>query len=209
MYPLVACSVALWALVLDHTVALVRCHGPTRKLAEAVNERLRVGDVGEALSIAAATSGAFATIAVRILRECLGPVERLETARHEALTVEEPILERRLGFFHAIGAVATLLGLLGTITGLCVGSGAPNADASSRATMLAKGISESMSCTFGGLLVGALALAAHLWFRACAKRRRDDWRAESQSIVNAAVTFRARLRFAGMRPRVEAMGYRR
>ena len=70
----------------------------------------------------------------------------------KALLDELPRLEARVGYFATLANLATLFGLMGTVTGLRVGFGCvPNHDAASRATMFAKSISESLNCTAFGL----------------------------------------------------------
>jgi biopolymer transport protein ExbB/TolQ len=60
-----------------------------------------------------------------------------------------------------LGNLATLAGLLGTITGLIKSFGAvAGVDPSMKATMLSKGISEAMNCTAFGLGTGIFGLAA-------------------------------------------------
>ena len=61
-----------------------------------------------------------------------------------------------------LGNLATLAGLLGTITGLIKAfAGVAGVDPSMKATMLSKGISEAMNCTAFGLFVGILGLATY------------------------------------------------
>ena len=61
-----------------------------------------------------------------------------------------------------LGNLATLAGLLGTITGLIKSfAGVAGVDPSMKATMLSKGISEAMNCTAFGLFTGILGLATY------------------------------------------------
>lgn len=211
MYPLVVCATAVYCLVIDRLMALARARGPTRALTDAIEPYLRVGDLGEALSIAAANRGPCARIALRVLREALAPPERAEAARIEALANEQPPLERRVRYLAAMAAVATLFGLLGTVLGMgfqpftCV----PYRDASSKATMLAAGISESMNCLALGLFVSTLALAAYVGVRMAVEARARALDAESKTLVGLLTTHRPRLRWLGQRPSVETLGYRR
>jgi biopolymer transport protein ExbB/TolQ len=63
-----------------------------------------------------------------------------------------------------LGNLATLAGLLGTITGLIKAfAGVAGVDPSMKATMLSKGISEAMNCTAFGLFTGILGLATYAW----------------------------------------------
>ena len=63
-----------------------------------------------------------------------------------------------------LGNLATLAGLLGTIGGLIKSfAGVAGVDPSQKATLLSKGISEAMNCTFFGLLTGIIGIGAFAW----------------------------------------------
>ena len=75
---------------------------------------------------------------------------------------ELPKIEKRTGYLAMLGNLATLAGLLGTITGLIKSfAGVAGVDPSMKATMLSKGISEAMNCTAFGLGTGILGLATY------------------------------------------------
>lgn len=70
--------------------------------------------------------------------------------------------EARVGYIALIANVATLLGLLGTISGLIkTFASLANADAAEKARLLGIGISEAMYATAAGLGVGILAMVIH------------------------------------------------
>jgi biopolymer transport protein ExbB/TolQ len=73
----------------------------------------------------------------------------------ERVSINEiPRISRRVNYLALIANVATLLGLLGTITGLQTSFGSlATADATQKATLLANGISEAMNTTAFGLIV--------------------------------------------------------
>lgn len=80
-------------------------------------------------------------------------------------------VEARLPFVALIANVSTLLGLLGTISGMIRTFAAiGNADAGSKAKMLGEGISEAMYATAAGLLVGIAAMILHTIFTSRADR---------------------------------------
>ncbi len=86
-----------------------------------------------------------------------------------------PILEKRTSYLSMLANTATLLGLLGTISGLIVSfKGASNANASDKATMLASGISEAMNCTAFGLCVAIPALLCYAFLQGRTQRIIDD-----------------------------------
>lgn len=70
--------------------------------------------------------------------------------------------EVRVGYIALIANVATLLGLLGTISGLIkTFASIANADATEKARLLGLGISEAMYSTAAGLVVGITAMVVH------------------------------------------------
>ena len=70
--------------------------------------------------------------------------------------------EARVGYLALIANVATLLGLLGTISGLIkTFASIANADPAEKARMLGIGISEAMYATAAGLCVGIAAMVIH------------------------------------------------
>ena len=73
-----------------------------------------------------------------------------------------PKLEKRLNYLALIANIATLLGLLGTITGLIKSFNAVAlADPAQRQAILSSGISEAMNCTAFGLLTAVLTMVFH------------------------------------------------
>lgn len=92
--------------------------------------------------------------------------EELQSRMDEKLAQEISRLERRTGFLAMFGNVATLLGLLGTITGMIHSfSAVASANPADRAILLSRGISEAMNCTAFGLIVAIPALVAYAVFQ--------------------------------------------
>lgn len=94
-----------------------------------------------------------------------GSLEVLENALQEAILKQMPYLERGMNFLALCGAVAPLLGLLGTVTGMIqtfqvitdVGTGDP--------TMMAGGISVALLTTKFGLMVAVPIMFIHHFFQ--------------------------------------------
>lgn len=73
-----------------------------------------------------------------------------------------PKLERRLSYLALIANIATLLGLLGTISGLIDSFAAiALADPAQRQAILSKGISEAMNATAFGLITAIFTMVVH------------------------------------------------
>jgi len=88
--------------------------------------------------------------------------EQIQNAIDAASLEVIPQLERNLPFLALIANVATLLGLLGTISGLIRSfASIANADPAQRQALLSAGISEAMFATAFGLVVAISTMVAH------------------------------------------------
>jgi biopolymer transport protein ExbB len=92
--------------------------------------------------------------------------EELQARMDEQLSAEIAKIDRRTGFLAMFGNVSTLLGLLGTISGMIISfASVAQGNPAERATLLSAGISEAMNCTAFGLLVAIPALVAYAVFQ--------------------------------------------
>jgi len=117
----------------------------------------------------------------RVVKNCMirlinqGTDDDIQAALDEGAITEVPKVEKRIGFLAVIGNVATLVGLLGTITGLIRSFAAvADADAAAKAAGLTKGISEAMNCTAFGLMVAVPSVVLYSIFQARAQTLIED-----------------------------------
>lgn len=88
-----------------------------------------------------------------------------EIAQTEGLR-QSASLTQQVSYLADIGAIAPMLGLLGTVIGIVQSFGVIAIDAAAtRPTMLAHGIGEALIATAAGLLVGIPAMMAYAYFR--------------------------------------------
>ena len=67
-------------------------------------------------------------------------------------------------------------------------------DPSQKATLLSKGISEAMNCTFFGLLTGIIGLATFAWLNGKTQTILDDTAELKKNIANLVMSAKAALR---------------
>jgi biopolymer transport protein ExbB/TolQ len=92
--------------------------------------------------------------------------DELQSRLDESLSEQIERIDRRTSFLAVCGNVATLLGLLGTISGMITAFAAVSSATSvERAGLLSAGISEAMNCTAFGLLVAIPALVGFAVFQ--------------------------------------------
>ena len=105
----------------------------------------------------------------------MGGKEEIQLKMDEVLLEENSRVEKRIGFLAMFANVATLLGLLGTITGLIHSfAGIANANPAEKATILSQGISLAMNTTAYGLIVAVPALVMYAVLQNRATRLTDD-----------------------------------
>ena len=101
--------------------------------------------------------------------------DEVQLRMDEVLLEEQTRLEKRTGFLAMLGNVATLLGLLGTITGMIKSFAAVgSASATEKAALLAAGISEAMNATAYGLIVAVPALVMYAVLQNRTNQLSDD-----------------------------------
>ncbi|HUI91454.1 MAG TPA: MotA/TolQ/ExbB proton channel family protein [Chitinivibrionales bacterium] len=127
---------------------------------------LRSGKSDEAKKIVE-KGGAPITVLLRtaVDRFCAGmDLREVEEGIEESAIIEMPRMIQRLNYLSLFANIATLLGLLGTISGLQASfSSLAAVEASKKATMLAAGIAEAMNCTAFGLMVAVPCMVAYTW----------------------------------------------
>jgi biopolymer transport protein ExbB/TolQ len=128
-----------------------------------VQKHILGNDIDGAIRIC---NGAPKAALPRVIKAGLSRASRDEQQIQNAIDAASleviPKLEKRLNYLSLIANIATLLGLLGTITGLIRSFSAVSlADPAQRQAILSAGISEAMNCTAFGLLTAIIAMVAH------------------------------------------------
>jgi biopolymer transport protein ExbB/TolQ len=161
MYPiLLICCITLY-LTFDRATYLAKCKVDADRLISLLKSQIVAGNIRGAITTCQATPVPLTKIIAAGLTKSGGSEHDIQQAMDEEALRELPKVEKRTGYLAMLGNLATLAGLLGTITGLIKSFGAvAGVDPSMKATMLSKGISEAMNCTAFGLGTGIFGLAA-------------------------------------------------
>lgn len=115
----------------------------------------------------------------------LGGKDEIQGKMDEVLIAQNAQLDRRTGFLSMIGNVATLTGLLGTISGMIKSFAAvANASPAEKASLLAAGISEAMNATAFGLIVAIPALVMYAIFQNRANHLAEDLNQAALKVFN-------------------------
>ncbi|HEY6195420.1 MAG TPA: MotA/TolQ/ExbB proton channel family protein [Candidatus Eisenbacteria bacterium] len=125
-----------------------------RKLTNDVVNHIQRGDLTSARNVSRMSSAPAAQVVQAVLAVPELDENKLQSAAEDAAALAMPPLTRRLAHLNVLANIATLVGLLGTITGLITAFAAVGAaDPSQRSAFLAGGISMALNATAFGLIV--------------------------------------------------------
>jgi len=191
MWPILFLCLASWSIIVERFVYLRRAVVDKRRLLALLRSQVMAGNVQGAIKLCTGNPSPMTHIIRAGLMKFNRPDEEVQAAMDEAALEVIPELEQRTGYLAMLANVATLVGLLGTIIGR-IGSfaGVAGVDPTMKATLLAKGISEAMSCTAFGLITAVPALVAFSVLNGWTQRLVDDINEVSVKVVNLVVGHR-------------------
>ncbi|HRO66635.1 MAG TPA: MotA/TolQ/ExbB proton channel family protein [Pseudobdellovibrionaceae bacterium] len=167
MWAILAAQIVSVAIIIERAYALFMNRKPNQKaLSKLLSDDIQNGNLEKALKRAQQMGinnplGTVASAGIQAAMD-LGGKEEIQMKMDEVLLEESSRVEKRIAFLAMFANVATLIGLLGTITGLIHSfAGIAEADAAQKAVILSQGISLAMNTTAYGLLVAVPALVMY------------------------------------------------
>jgi biopolymer transport protein ExbB/TolQ len=162
MWPILALLGITVYITFDRWMTISKSKVDVDKLMSLLKSQIVSGNIQGAISTCQSSNAPVTRIIAAGLRRAGGTEHDVQQAMDEEALRELPKIEKRTGYLAMLGNLATLAGLLGTITGLIKSfAGVAGVDPSMKATMLSKGISEAMNCTAFGLGTGILGLGTY------------------------------------------------
>jgi biopolymer transport protein ExbB len=165
MWPILMLQLASLAIIVERSYVLFFKRAKVNKeFMKSMEETIRRGDLDQVVARSATEHHALASAihAGAQAAKNLGGKDEIQGRMDEVLIAENATLEKRTSFLSMLGNVATLTGLLGTITGMIKSFAAVAfANPADKAALLSEGISEAMNATAYGLIVAIPALVAY------------------------------------------------
>lgn len=181
MVPLTACSILWVAIFIDRTRAFRAAGKGHHDLCKGVQNALGARDVGKAITLCEQESGPVAATFLKgltryqRLKQLGKPSTEIEVSVGRTMEEYAPKamqgLERHLGALTLMAAIAPLIGMVGTVTGMIRAFGVMSDQAGLEAGAVAGGISEAMLTTAAGLLVAVPCVIVYYVFQ----RRIEDY----------------------------------
>jgi biopolymer transport protein ExbB len=161
MWPLAAAALLALILIGERAAFLLRQGGRGDALLGRVLAACRERRFEAAGESCAKARGTVARALAACLRRREGGQAAMEDSIQEQLLHDLPRLQRALGGIATLGAVAPLLGLLGTVTGIIQTFGVIRVYGNANPGLMAGGISEALVTTATGLVIAIPVLLAH------------------------------------------------
>ena len=191
MYPILALAIVAVVIIVERLLFLRKAKIDKKTLVAQLRTQIMSGNVQGAMQVCQSNPTPLTRILAAGLAQAHKDEHEVQKAMDEAALQELPMIEKRTGYLAMLGNLATLAGLLGTITGLIKSfAGVAGVDPALKATMLAKGIAEAMNCTAFGLGTGILALLLYAVLNGWTQQILDDINEVSVSVLNLVLEHR-------------------
>jgi biopolymer transport protein ExbB len=181
---IIALGIAAIVLVVLRIVMLARASENIQKVAGKVNEKVANGDIDGALEVCKKNFSAVANVIASTVRNLQRDRDHIEDIISESILHESSYIDRFGAAILVIAAIAPLLGLLGTVTGMIstfdiiteFGTGDPK--------LLSSGISEALLTTKFGLVVAIPTLLIGNLLSNWARRIKSDLEQAALHMIN-------------------------
>lgn len=113
--------------------------------------------------------------------------DEIDAALSEKLSELKPAVEKRVGTLWSLANIATLIGLVGTVSGLIKtfsSIAAPGLSAAVKQQMLSNGIAEAMYNTAFGLGIAVVCMIAHVLIHTRSKNIQHDLESTTERVFN-------------------------
>ena len=160
------------ALIIERAIYFLgRGHINAKAFLEQIKRLLAANNIDRAKKLCDATSAPVARVAKAGLNRIHRGEAAVAQAMEETMTDVHPEVKTRIGALWSMANIATLTGLLGTITGLIATfASITNENPATRSKLLSKGIAEAMYNTAFGLSIALVCMIAHLMLSAASKK---------------------------------------
>ena len=184
MIPLLGVALAALVLMVERFWFLACAGRGGQAMAESVLSACRQKEFALAEKHAQKAGGVVSRVLLACLQRRRQGLHAMEDSIQEQLLFETPQLERFLTGMAVLGAVAPLLGLLGTVTGIIQTFAVITAFGNAQPGAMAGGISEALVTTAAGLTIAIPILLMHSVLSAKADRIVSDAEKHAAALLN-------------------------
>ena len=161
IYPIILCSVIALAIFVERMWILRKKTVIPSDLVFAVEEHLKKSNIKGAMEVCDRSDSSIAKIFLAGLKNSGKGMWLVKEAIEERGGRESVILEKNVGILSTIANLSTLLGLLGTVSGMIKTFKVISSQGGGNPSLLAGGIAEALITTAAGLCVAIPVLVGY------------------------------------------------
>jgi biopolymer transport protein ExbB len=186
MYFNLITSVVVLAIIVDRVIFFFgKSAVNARAFLEQIRKLVLANNVDRAVKLCSATSAPVAQVARAGLQRVHRGEIAIAQAIEESLVDVTPTIKKRVQVLWSMANIATLVGLLGTVTGLIEAFGAVGAaKAEDKMAMLSNGIAVALNNTAFGLGIAVTCIVAHAILSGASKKQVSDLETFSLKLEN-------------------------
>ena len=194
MFPILLTGAVALAISLERWVTLTKMRARNQRTWTRVEPAIASGDFDKARELVSKDESPIAHMLGMglALQGAVRRREDVEKAMQESMIEVVPQLEKRTHYLATLANVATLLGLLGTVSGLIHAFAAvATVNPAEKANLLSASISEAMNCTAFGLVTAVPILIVHAFLQSKTMGLNDGLEAAAIRFLNAVAARQA------------------
>jgi biopolymer transport protein ExbB len=184
MYPLALVAIIALLLFLERLLVLSYRGKIGRRFIKKLDSFVAEKKYDDAAKLCLKKETSLSMVLFSVLNKVNDTRENAERSLQEALLREQPKLERRMGLLAAMGTIAPLLGLLGTVTGIITLFTVITEVGTNDARVLAGGISEALVTTEMGLVIAIPVMILHGLLSEKIEKITSELYVQSTSLMN-------------------------
>ena len=184
MYPLMLVAIFALLLCLERFLVLTFRGHLGRRFLKKLNAFVKDARYEDAANLCLKKQTSLSMVLFAVLNRARDKREDAERSLQEAMLREQPKLERRMGLLAAMGTIAPLLGLLGTVTGIITLFTVITEVGTNDARILAGGISEALVTTETGLVIAIPVMILHGLLSEKIEKVTSEMYVQSTSLLN-------------------------
>ncbi|MBI3204633.1 MAG: MotA/TolQ/ExbB proton channel family protein [Myxococcales bacterium] len=184
---LISSAIVLTIVVERFAFQMTRYRVNSKEFFAQVKKLVTAGNIDRAIKLCEASDFPILQLVKSGLTQANKSPDEIDAALSEKLSELKPQAEKRIGALWSLANIATLIGLLGTVSGLIATFAAiasPGLSQSDKQRMLSNGIAEAMYNTALGLGIAVFCMITHIILHTRAKAIQHDLEATMERTFN-------------------------
>lgn len=184
---LVVSAVVVTIIIERAAFQLGRYRVNSREFFAQIKKLVAAGNIDRAIKLCDASDYPILQLVKSGLTHANKGADEIDAALSEKLSELKPQVEKRVAALWSLANIATLIGLIGTVSGLITtfaSISVPGLSQADKQRMLSNGIAEAMYNTAFGLGIAVLCMIAHVLLHTRSKNIQHDLEATTERVFN-------------------------